>query len=138
MNARASILAAANPAYGRYNINKSASENINLPAALLSRFDILFLITDKSDCDADMRLAEHILFVHRNRHQPDIEFEPIEAEVIRQYISQARQFNPRLQPEMLDFVTGAYVQKRAEAHAAQQQFTNRRTVVTGCSKVDGS
>lgn len=39
-----------------------------MPAALLSRFDLLFLITDKSDVDTDMRMAEHILFVHRNGH----------------------------------------------------------------------
>jgi len=135
LNARASILAAANPAYGRYNTNKSASENINLPAALLSRFDLLFLITDKTDPDADLRMAEHILFVHRNLHQPDIEFEPIEAEVIRQYISQARHFKPCLTPQLVDFVTNAYLQKRKEADAAQKKmngnfiYTQPRTLL---------
>jgi DNA replication licensing factor MCM7 len=135
LNARASILAAANPAFGRYNHNKSASENINLPAALLSRFDLLFLITDKSDADADLRLAEHILYVHRNGHQPDVDFEPVEAEVMRQYISQARQFAPKLKPQLLNFITEAYVKKRAEAHEAQQKmngnfiYTQPRTLL---------
>ncbi|KAI3641824.1 hypothetical protein MIR68_000093 [Amoeboaphelidium protococcarum] len=135
LNARSSILAAANPAFGRYNVNKSASENINLPAALLSRFDLLFLITDKSDVDNDMKMAEHILFVHRNGHQPDIEFEPIPAEVIRQYVAQARQFVPKLPPHLMEFVVGAYVQKRAEAHQAQQRmngnfiYTQPRTLL---------
>lgn len=55
LNARVSILAAANPAYGRYNPKKSAEQNIQLPAALLSRFDILWLIQDKPDKDNDLR-----------------------------------------------------------------------------------
>merc|ERR1712083_1013283 len=49
LNARVSILAAANPAYGRYNIKRSIEDNVQLPAALLSRFDLLWLIQDKSD-----------------------------------------------------------------------------------------
>ncbi|KAG9712285.1 MCM-domain-containing protein, partial [Aureobasidium melanogenum] len=53
LNARTSILAAANPLYSRYNPRISPVENINLPAALLSRFDILFLILDTPSRDAD-------------------------------------------------------------------------------------
>ena len=55
LNARVSILAAANPAYGRYNVKKSVEANIQLPAALLSRFDLLWLIRDKCDADNDLR-----------------------------------------------------------------------------------
>lgn len=55
LNARVSILAAANPAFGRYNPNKSVEANIQLPAALLSRFDLLWLIQDKPDRDSDLR-----------------------------------------------------------------------------------
>lgn len=47
LNARVSILAAANPAYGRYNPKRTIEQNIQLPAALLSRFDLLWLIQDK-------------------------------------------------------------------------------------------
>ena len=60
LNARTAILA-ANPLYGRYNRRKTPSENINLPAALLSRFDLLFLILDKADIDSDMSLARHVI-----------------------------------------------------------------------------
>ncbi len=76
-------MAAANPAYSRYNPTKSLSENINLPHALLSRFDLLFLIRDTSDPDQDIRMAEHILYVHRLGRQPDLTFEPVDAPLIR-------------------------------------------------------
>lgn len=49
LHARTSVLAAANPAYGKYNPNRSIQDNINLPAALLSRFDLLWLIQVKSN-----------------------------------------------------------------------------------------
>ena len=66
LNARAAVLAAANPLYGRYNRHKSLSENINLPNSLLSRFDLMFLILDIADVDRDMALARHVTFVHQN------------------------------------------------------------------------
>jgi len=70
LNARVSILAAANPAYGRYNHRKSVTQNIQLPAALLSRFDLLWLIADRPDRENDLRLAQHITYVHKNNTQP--------------------------------------------------------------------
>jgi len=66
LNARAAVLAAANPLYGRYNRRKSLSENVNLPNSLLSRFDLMFLILDVADVDRDMALARHVTFVHQN------------------------------------------------------------------------
>lgn len=55
LNARTSILAAANPAYGRYNPKRTIEQNVQLPAALLSRFDLLWLIQDKPDRENDLR-----------------------------------------------------------------------------------
>ncbi len=66
LNARAAVLAAANPLYSRYNRKKSLSENVNLPNSLLSRFDLMFLILDVADVDKDMALARHVTFVHQN------------------------------------------------------------------------
>lgn len=60
LNARVSILAAANPMYGRYDPKKSIEQNIQLPAALLSRFDLLWLIQDKPDKDNDLKYIIHV------------------------------------------------------------------------------
>ena len=46
------------------------TDNINLPAALLSRFDLLFLLLDKPSIEADLKLAHHVTFVHRCLHHP--------------------------------------------------------------------
>ena len=102
LNARVSILAAANPAYGRYNIRKSAEANIQLPAALLSRFDLLWLIRDKSDSENDLRcgdfkqhhvcsyivmllyrLAQHVTYVHQHERQPPSQFDPLDIKLMR-------------------------------------------------------
>lgn len=57
LNARTSILAAANPSYGRYNKSVSPSENINMPAALLSRFDLIFLLLDNAESKTDQLMS---------------------------------------------------------------------------------
>lgn len=83
LNARTSILSAANPLYGRYNARISPVQNINLPAALLSRFDILFLILDRPSDDMDRRLAEHVTYVHTHNMHPRQDQEYLEPSMIR-------------------------------------------------------
>src|SRR5436305_12897724 len=73
LNARKSILVAANPLYGRYNPRISPVENINLPAALLSRFDVLFLILYKASRENDSQLALHVTHVHMYTKHPALE-----------------------------------------------------------------
>lgn len=93
LNARTAILAAANPRYGRYNRladrdpHVALHKNINLPAALLSRFDLMFLLLDETERDTDTSLAEHITFVHKNDTHPPLDFLPSEPTFIRQYIN---------------------------------------------------
>lgn len=83
LNARTSVLAAANPLFGRYNIKLSPVDNINLPAALLSRFDVMFLILDKPNRDDDERLAQHVTYVHMHNEHPELEYKPIDPVLMR-------------------------------------------------------
>ncbi|KAL7669034.1 hypothetical protein ACOME3_009706 [Neoechinorhynchus agilis] len=67
LNARCSVLAAANPIYGRYDIYRTPMENIGLPDSLLSRFDVIFIMLDKVRPEVDKRVAEHVLKIHLYR-----------------------------------------------------------------------
>merc|ERR1719260_518800 len=68
LNARCSVLAAANPIYGRYNPYKTPMENIGLQDSLLSRFDCLFIMLDTIDVDSDRKIADHVVRMHRYRN----------------------------------------------------------------------
>lgn len=134
LNARTSILAAANPLYGRYNPRISPVDNINLPAALLSRFDILFLILDTPSRDDDERLAQHVTYVHMNNAHPPLEYEPVEANIVRHYIAAARQVRPVVPKAVSEYVVSAYVKLRKqgqedEARDQAYTYTSARTLL---------
>lgn len=90
LNARTSILAAANPLYGRYNKTISPHKNINLPAALLSRFDLIFILLDTYDAAKDIELAKHIGLVHKLGRAPFDNNEVFSPEFIRAYVAQCK------------------------------------------------
>lgn len=130
LNARAAVLAAANPLYGRYNRSRSLSENVNLPNSLLSRFDLLFLILDLADVEKDTALARHVTFVHQNEgltrtegDDSDTEMDGISKHananavpprVLREYISRARRHQPVVPPDVAPYVVEAYVSLRMQ------------------------
>lgn len=104
LNARVAIIAAANPAYGRYNPGKSIEENIHLPAALLSRFDMIWLIRDKPDRENDLRIATHIAYVHRNGEQPKAEYDAIDMTLFR-FVLYFKNFLTQLLENLLPFAS---------------------------------
>ncbi|XP_067014629.2 DNA replication licensing factor Mcm7 [Anabrus simplex] len=130
LNARVSILAAANPAYGRYNPKRTVEQNIQLPAALLSRFDLLWLIQDKPDRDNDLRLAHHITYVHQHSKQPPMTFQALDMKLMRRYISLCKRKEPVIPEELTDFIVSAYVELRKEARNNRDMtFTSARNLL---------
>ncbi|KAL1761521.1 MCM2/3/5 family-domain-containing protein [Schizophyllum commune] len=106
LNARTSILAAANPIGGRYDKKKTLRANVQMSAPIMSRFDLFFIVLDECDQATDLNIAKHIVNVHRFQDeaiQPEFS-----TETLQRYIRYARTFNPKLTPEAADVLVEKY------------------------------
>ncbi|MBO6123078.1 MAG: minichromosome maintenance protein MCM [Methanobrevibacter sp.] len=109
LNSRCSVLAAANPKFGRFDRYKVLAEQIDLPAPIISRFDLIFVIEDKPSKEGDAKLADHILKIHQEN---TVEYE-IEPELLRKYIAYARKnVNPHLTDDAIQVLKEFYVSTR--------------------------
>ena len=115
LNARAAVLAAANPALGRYEPHRNVGENINLPVTILSRFDLIFIIKDQPEPDYDARMSEHILALHRSKVSP--ETAPFPPEFLKKYISFAKRIIPVLSQEAIIELRDFYLKMRSKGSA---------------------
>jgi len=111
LNARTAILAAANPSLGRYEPHRTVAENISLPVTILSRFDLIFVLRDVPDKEADGKMSTHILEIHRRGSSP-VETQ-IEVELMRKYVSYAKGIKPTLSNEALERLRDFYLAMRA-------------------------
>lgn len=94
LNARTSILAAANPIGGRYDVSKSAKGNLNISAPILSRFDLLFILLDQNHEDTDRMLAHHIVRVHQRKDQALDP--PYNTATLQRYIKAGKALKPQV------------------------------------------
>jgi len=111
LNARTAILAAANPALGRYEPHRTVAENISLPVTILSRFDLIFVLRDEPNKEADSKMSEHILELHRKGSSP-VE-PPIPTDLLRKYISYAKGIKPVLTKEAIQRLKDFYMAMRS-------------------------
>jgi replicative DNA helicase Mcm len=110
LNARTSILSAANPIYGKYDPYKNITENVNLPVPLLTRFDLIFIVRDSPDKEKDNLVASHILEIHRDTEQAARP--AIDIDLFSKYLSYAKQIEPALTPDAIDIIRSYYMDMR--------------------------
>jgi replicative DNA helicase Mcm len=110
LNARTSILSAANPIYGKYDPYKNLTEHVNLPVPLLTRFDLIFIVRDNPDKEKDNLVASHILEIHRDTEKAARP--AIDIDLFSKYLSYAKQIEPTLTPEAIDIVRSYYMEMR--------------------------
>ena len=126
LNARASILAAANPIYGRYDRSKSLRFNVDISPPIMSRFDIFFVIFDEKNDDEDFHIAQHIVNMHRlmdDALNPDFTMEQIQT-----YIKFCRTIKPQFTQESANILKEEYKHIRQREKAENQRTAYKVTV----------
>jgi len=110
LNARTSILAAANPMYGKYDPFKNITENVNLPIPLLTRFDLIFVVRDIPSKERDRRIAKHII----NLHSPGVveHRSLIDVDILTKYLAFAKRGSPSLTKGAEDKILEYYMKMR--------------------------
>ncbi|OGS46674.1 MAG: hypothetical protein A3K66_07915 [Euryarchaeota archaeon RBG_16_67_27] len=144
LQSRCAILAAANPKFGRFDEHKYISEQIDLPPALLSRFDIIFSMIDRPQADRDREMAKHILRGHqvgeiRKRHDAGLattEMERLEEpytphfapDFLRKYVAYAKRIYPVMTDEAMVIIEKKYldIRKTGEAAGSSVPITPRQ------------
>ncbi len=110
LNARTSILAAANPLLGKYDPYRNITENVSLPIPLLTRFDLIFAIRDEPNKEQDSSIARHILDLYR---KGSYGYESIlSIDMLSKYLSYAKRVNPLLSKEAENKILEYYLEMR--------------------------
>ncbi|KPI90132.1 putative Minichromosome maintenance (MCM) complex subunit [Leptomonas seymouri] len=124
LNARTSLLAASNPKFGRWRRNATPTENVNLPPALLSRFDVLWLLLDESSRERDAELSMHVTHVHLHGVAPGTvaddavrgsSTEYFGREFLRAYVGEVKRIHPFVDPGAAKAISDIYCEMRAQS-----------------------
>jgi len=124
LNARASILAAANPILGKYDPYRTFIENVNLPIPLITRFDLVFVVKDSPHSEHDSQLARHILQTHRTSGYDRLP--RVSTDMLRKWILYAKRFTPVLSKEAEDVLFEYYMKMRAVTKPEMITITPRQ------------
>jgi DNA replication licensing factor MCM6 len=130
LNARTSILAAANPVFGRYDRSKTLKSNVTISAPIMSRFDLFFVILDECNPVIDDKIARHIIDVHREGGRQKVYTEtPFNSEQLLLYLRYARtRINPVITDESRHMLVEYYRSLRQNDIVGKNRTAYRITV----------
>ena len=111
LNARTSILAAANPMFGKYDPFKNLTENVNLPIPLLTRFDLVFIVRDIPTPEKDRQIAQHIISQHGASGTDTTSL--VDVDILTKYLSYAKRIDPVLTKEAENKIMEFYLKMRS-------------------------
>jgi len=111
LNARTSILAAANPMFGKYDPFKNLTENVNLPIPLLTRFDLVFVVRDIPSPEKDRQIAQHIISQHGTSGTDTTSL--IDIDILTKYLAYAKRNDPILTKEAQNKIMEFYLKMRS-------------------------
>ncbi|KAI9889909.1 MAG: minichromosome maintenance protein 5 [Vezdaea aestivalis] len=123
LNARTSVLAAANPIFGRYDDLKSPGENIDFQTTILSRFDMIFIVRDEHEKGRDERIARHVMGIHMGGRGTEEQVEAeLSVEKMKRYVSYCKtRCAPRLSPEASERLSSHFVSIRKKVRETELQ-----------------
>ncbi|KAK8038078.1 hypothetical protein PG994_014845 [Apiospora phragmitis] len=130
LNARTSVLAAANPIFGRYDDMKSPGENIDFQTTILSRFDMIFIVKDEHTREKDERIAKHVMGIHMGGRGLEEQTESeIPVDKMKRYLSYCKsRMAPRLSPEAAEKLSSHFVSIRKQVHASEIEANTRSSI----------
>ncbi|KAF7978919.1 hypothetical protein HWV62_44452 [Athelia sp. TMB] len=134
LNSRTSVLAAANPVWGRYDEGRSPGENIDFQTTILSRFDMIFIVKDEHNEARDKMIAKHVMNIHMNR--PNVSLGEngeavgeIDIDKMKRFIAYCKgKCAPRLSPEAQEMLSSHFVSLRKQVQQVERDNDERSSI----------
>ncbi|KAI0670194.1 ATP dependent DNA helicase [Trametes maxima] len=134
LNSRTSVLAAANPVWGRYDEGRSPGENIDFQTTILSRFDMIFIVKDEHNEQRDRMIAKHVMNIHMNRPNQGTDENgeavgDIDLDKMKRYIAYCKsKCAPRLSAEAQEMLSSHFVSLRKQVQQVEQDNDERSSI----------
>ncbi|TFK23099.1 ATP dependent DNA helicase [Coprinopsis marcescibilis] len=129
LNSRTSVLAAANPVFGRYDEGRSPGENIDFQTTILSRFDMIFIVRDEHNELRDRTIAKHVMNIHMNRPNETAEVGEIDLDKMKRYIAYCKsKCAPRLSSDAQEMLSSHFVSLRKEVQQVERDNDERSSI----------
>ncbi|KIM85493.1 hypothetical protein PILCRDRAFT_817522 [Piloderma croceum F 1598] len=134
LNSRTSVLAAANPVWGRYDEGRSPGENIDFQTTILSRFDMIFIVKDEHNETRDKMIAKHVMNIHMNRPNQNADENgeavgEIDIDKMKRYIAYCKsKCAPRLSPDAQEMLSSHFVSLRQQVQQVERDNDERSSI----------